>query len=168
MKGGRIRSRRHLKSYLLSKVTINHTTGCWECKSKGYATAYYRGEQYPAHRLSLYVWKGFSLRSELLACHHCDVPRCINPEHLYAGTHQDNMNDKQKRGRMKGIHPKSISKWDDSPRATLVFRTTKKQIERLDKLMKTHGFFHRSSALNYLLRHCETLGYLDTVFPTKT
>jgi hypothetical protein len=31
--------------------------------------------------------------------HHCDVRCCVNPEHLYVGTHQDNMIDRGVRGR---------------------------------------------------------------------
>lgn len=33
------------------------------------------------------------------ALHHCDVPGCINPEHLYEGTQKDNERDKLARGR---------------------------------------------------------------------
>ena len=33
--------------------------------------------------------------------HHCDVPQCVNPDHLYEGTQQDNVNDMHKRGRAK-------------------------------------------------------------------
>lgn len=32
--------------------------------------------------------------------HTCDNPRCINPEHLVGGTHQDNMDDRRIRGRL--------------------------------------------------------------------
>jgi hypothetical protein len=35
-----------------------------------------------------------------LICHHCDNPQCINPRHLYAGTHKDNTRDAIQRGRM--------------------------------------------------------------------
>jgi hypothetical protein len=31
--------------------------------------------------------------------HRCDNPRCINPDHLYVGTHQQNVVDRQTRGR---------------------------------------------------------------------
>lgn len=34
-----------------------------------------------------------------LICHHCDVKRCVNPRHLYAGTYQSNVEDMDRRGR---------------------------------------------------------------------
>jgi hypothetical protein len=36
----------------------------------------------------------------LYACHHCDVPPCCNPWHVYAGTQLKNMRDAKQRGRM--------------------------------------------------------------------
>jgi hypothetical protein len=33
------------------------------------------------------------------ACHRCDNKWCVNPDHLYAGTHQDNMQDAMERAR---------------------------------------------------------------------
>jgi hypothetical protein len=35
----------------------------------------------------------------LHACHHCDVPCCINPDHLFWGTAADNMRDAKRKGR---------------------------------------------------------------------
>jgi hypothetical protein len=36
-----------------------------------------------------------------VACHHCDEPACVNPEHIYRGTRKSNMEDKVRRGRAR-------------------------------------------------------------------
>jgi hypothetical protein len=51
-----------------------------------------------AHRVSWMFHNG-AIHDELLVLHHCDTPACINPDHLYIGTPQDNMDDKMERGR---------------------------------------------------------------------
>lgn len=35
----------------------------------------------------------------MLACHHCDEPRCSNPLHIFPGTYSDNINDAYAKGR---------------------------------------------------------------------
>lgn len=42
---------------------------------------------------------GVALANGQLACHHCDNPGCVNPAHLYAGDHHQNMVDMFTRGR---------------------------------------------------------------------
>jgi hypothetical protein len=36
--------------------------------------------------------------------HHCDNPKCCNPNHLYIGNNKDNINDKVKRNRSQKLH----------------------------------------------------------------
>lgn len=52
-----------------------------------------------AHRLAYEIATGRQLRRDQLVCHHCDNPRCVNPDHLFVGTHRDNWNDMHRKGR---------------------------------------------------------------------
>jgi hypothetical protein len=53
-----------------------------------------------AHRLAYFIRNGPFDRS-LDVLHACDHPWCVNPDHLFLGTHSDNMKDAAKKGRLR-------------------------------------------------------------------
>lgn len=57
-----------------------------------------------AHRLAFLICKRVDVPDHLLVCHHCDNNWCVNPDHLFLGTHLDNMLDKCVKGRHRGNH----------------------------------------------------------------
>ena len=58
------------------------------------------GKRTSAHRMSYEIANG-EFDKNLFICHRCNNPTCVNAEHLYAGTHKDNMRDVRERGKDK-------------------------------------------------------------------
>ncbi|MCC3501297.1 MAG: HNH endonuclease [Microcoleus sp. PH2017_25_DOB_D_A] len=71
--------------------------GCWICllgKNKaGYAYKNLKGRMQLVHRLVLKDKLGRPIQEKYCACHLCDNPSCINPEHLFEATQKDNIQD---------------------------------------------------------------------------
>lgn len=84
------------------------TPGCWLWvagrDSHGYGKISFRGKAMRAHRASYELYVG-PIPSGMHILHRCDNPRCVNPEHLWPGTHAENMADKTSKGRAIGGAP---------------------------------------------------------------
>lgn len=76
---------------------------CWEwvgrVDGRGYGEIKVSGRYKKAHRLALFGHG--DLMNKLFACHRCDNPKCVRPDHLFAGTALDNVRDMHSKGRRK-------------------------------------------------------------------
>lgn len=84
---------------------VETKNGCWEWKGyrtkKGYGTiGSGKGKQLRAHRLSWEIHNGLEAPDNMLVCHTCDNPSCVNPNHLFLGTPQQNVDDMIVKGRL--------------------------------------------------------------------
>lgn len=90
-----------------SKVNKRNSDDCWDWTAskfrQGYGKFTETGKSQPskAHRVSWEIKHG-PLPKGLLICHKCDNPSCVNPEHLFLGTYQDNNRDCADKGRHGG------------------------------------------------------------------
>lgn len=64
----------------------------------GYGKLSINNKTVGAHRI---VWEMFRgpIPKGMFVCHHCDTPGCVNPYHMFLGTHTDNMKDCASKGR---------------------------------------------------------------------
>lgn len=107
------------------RYVLKIESGCWLWQagksSTGYGRVYLdvRGES--SHRIAYALFKS-DVPKGLWVLHTCDVPSCVNPDHLYLGTPKDNILDAMNRGRWRGgtylhLHPeRSVLNGNKVPR----------------------------------------------------
>lgn len=89
-----------------AKFIPEPNSGCWlwlgALNRQGYGKLALHGRRGTfelAHRTAWRLYHG-PLPADVLVCHACDMPTCVNPDHLWLGTHQDNVRDCMQKGRL--------------------------------------------------------------------
>ena len=110
------------------KWNLEIKTGCWlwtgSKDRKGYgqireAGPFGKTKLRIATRVSMEL-TGMTLTKEMCVCHKCDTPACVNPEHMFIGTHKENTQDMMIKGR-NSLPP--ILLGERNPRARLTTDT---------------------------------------------
>jgi len=103
----------------MRKVVVNEMTGCWEWVGaqhkpppENYGRVGFRSRLYRTHRFSYMIHVG-PIPVGLWVLHRCDNPPCVNPAHLFLGTSDENIADRDRKGRQR------VPKGEDNPHAAL-------------------------------------------------
>ena len=84
-----------------SKVDKSGANGCWiwtSTRDGRYGQFWMDGKLKKAHRVAWLLTHG-EPPTGMMACHKCDNPACVNPDHIFWGTMSDNILDSVKKGR---------------------------------------------------------------------
>ena len=125
-------------AFMASKIRINTKTGCWEwtgCRVSKTRESYGRlvfghmpnghVKMVLAHKLMYAITAGV-VPEGYCVLHKCDNPSCVCPKHLMLGTHQENMDDRDRKGRQKS------PKGSKSPNAKL----TEDQVREIRRIKR--------------------------------
>lgn len=89
--------------YIESRIAMIPVSGChlWTgyANKLGYGVVNYKGKRQAAHRAA-WAAKHGAIPPGMQLNHKCDVPSCVNPDHLYLGNQKQNIADMIARGRI--------------------------------------------------------------------
>jgi hypothetical protein len=92
---------------------VQGSPGCWLWQGAQHRQKYgrvgFKGNRAAyTHRVAWELTHG-PIPDGMHVLHKCDNPQCVRPEHLFLGTHRDNMRDMANKGRAPGLQRKGES-----------------------------------------------------------
>lgn len=134
---------------------VDKTEYCWNwnsCTKNGYGRFCLSGKDYPSHRVSWTIENG-NIPESLCVLHKCDNPSCVNPIHLFLGSHKDNMMDMENKGRGNHPHgdnhparknPHYLKRGESNPKSKL----NEEKVRRI-RTLRESGIGYREIATEY-------------------
>lgn len=123
-----------------SKVDRSDPDGCWPWLAgrhfRGYGFFAVNGRNVRANRVAYRLQVG-PIPPGLFVCHRCDNPPCVRGDHLFLGTHQDNMDDMAAKGRRYRPPVKAKPERPKRPRGR--HRLTAVQVREIRRLYRAGG-----------------------------
>lgn len=102
-----------------------------------------------AHQYSWELAHGLTVSNGILICHKCDHPYCVNPDHLFLGSHADNHADRDAKGRQaRGIKQHLAKLTEEKVRQIRELRELKVTIPQLSRL-----FLVSASTIGSIVRY---------------
>lgn len=109
-----------IRYYFWLRVEVRGLDDCWFLAGtqdiQKYQDFSYQRYSFRAHRLALELI-GVLIPPKHVVCHHCDIPACVNPKHLFVGTYSDNTRDMDTKGR-RGSNARGIAVEYTKPECT--------------------------------------------------
>jgi hypothetical protein len=137
----------HLARRVMNGIDMIDERGCWiwgRTTSEGYGCMTVARRTVRVPRLVLALTLGKEISDVVETCHRCDNPLCVNPDHLFDGTHGDNVRDAIGKGRAKApVGPRLVgernpaAKISDADAAAIREAVARGEVQRV--VGKRHG-----------------------------
>lgn len=115
----------HLARRMIGSIERIDDNGCWiwgRRRNREYGMTGINERTYYAHRSAWSLANNCAIPDGLCVCHRCDNPPCVNPAHLFLGTHTDNMRDCVAKGRKSKTY---------TPPPDLAAKLTRSQVDHI-------------------------------------